>query len=347
MNTIYNFPWEKIENWYTQSGRKDLPWRDYSLPRDELLYRVWISEILLQQTQAERVIPFFEKILEKFPNTSNLSKSDYEEFFPYYQGLGYYSRARNILKTAKIIHNDYKGKFPDDKKSLQKLPGIWNYTASAILAFGYGKPFLAFDTNLEKIFSRFFYGNTEKKLTDEEKTAIENNFREFVKKFPENSQKHIIRNINNGLMDFARMIDSKNPAEIDWNSYPIHEGKFYETRGKMEVFTTKKQENFPIPDAKIMVILHENHKIYYSDKPNYTPFILAASENRDTRNFVKIYFKNTFNLDVSVRPVHKKWLSKNWEPFIAVNVQIQTGQKNFYEFTKKEAKEIIENYYEL
>lgn len=83
---------------------------------------MWISEILLQQTQAERVISYFEKILQKFPNIASLSNSNYDEFFPYYQGMGYYSRARNILKTAKIIYEKYSMEFPENKLSLQKLP---------------------------------------------------------------------------------------------------------------------------------------------------------------------------------------------------------------------------------
>lgn len=260
--------------------------------------------------------------------------------------MGYYSRARNILKTAKIISEEYSEEFPKDKKILQKLPWIGNYTSSAILAFGYGEPFLAWDTNLEKIFARFYNGTSLIKITDEEKEKIEKNFVEFIKNHRKSEQKNIVRAINNGLMDFARMVDDKNPANIDWKNYVIQDGKFYETRGEMEIFEVKKKENFPLPDAKIVVILHENHKLYFWKNDEYSPFILPPAEDRDTRNFVKKFFKKNFDLEVSVRPIHKKWLSKLGEPFVAVNVQIQTGKHDFKEFDKKIAKKFLENFYE-
>lgn len=142
------------------------------------------------------------------------------------------------------------------------------------------------------------------------------------------------------------MIDSKNPKEIDWENYPIQCGKFYETRGEMEIPETKTKEIFPIPDAKIIAILHENHKIYFSENNNYQPFFIEPSEDRDTRNFVKNFFREKYKLEVSVRPIHKKWLSNAGEPFVAVNVQIQTGRHNFKEFEKKIAKKVLEKIYE-
>lgn len=81
-----NFPWQNILEWHEKNGRNSLPWRKYDIsPEKNLIYRVWISEILLQQTQAERVVPYFEKILQNYPDISTLAKSDYDEFFPYYQ----------------------------------------------------------------------------------------------------------------------------------------------------------------------------------------------------------------------------------------------------------------------
>ena len=117
-----SFPWQDLISWYEDKGRHHLPWRDYA--HDERLYRVWLSEILLQQTQVDRVIPYLEKILAEYPTIHNLAQASYDEFFPYYQGMGYYSRARNILKTAKIVSTEYSGVFPMDKKLLQKLPGV-------------------------------------------------------------------------------------------------------------------------------------------------------------------------------------------------------------------------------
>lgn len=347
MKTFNTFPWKMLLDWYKSNGRHDLPWRDYTISSEKkLLYRVWISEIFLQQTQAERVVGFFEKILQKFSDIHILAETDYDTFFPYYQGLGYYSRARNLLKTAKIVSEDFWGIFPKDKKTLKKLPGIGEYTSSAILCFGYWEPFLAWDTNLEKIFSRFYHGSKNIKLTEWEKLLIENDFFNFLKNFSEKEKKQIIRNINNALMDFARKVDDNNKENIDWKNYPLPMWKFYESKGINEEKTKIKKEVFPIADAKIIVILHENHKVYFSENHNtYTPFILKPAEQNNIREYVKNFFKNNFSLDVSVRPVHKKWFSKKSEPFIAVNVQIQKWSSNFWIFSKQDAKKIIENIY--
>lgn len=217
-----SFPWEAIMHWHHTHGRHTLPWRDYSItPIQTLIYRVWISEIFLQQTQAERVIPFFEKVMARFPDIQTLSHTDYDTFFPYYQGMGYYSRARNILKTSVLIVEKYQGEFPKEKSLLKSLPGIGEYTSSAILAFGYGMPFLTWDTNLEKIFSRYYFGSKDHKLSNAEKMSIEISFRDFIDTQPRDQQKNTVRTINNGLMDIARLIPDKNPDTIDWEHYPI------------------------------------------------------------------------------------------------------------------------------
>lgn len=324
-----------------------MPWRNYNQAEKSLVYQVWISEILLQQTQAERVIPFFQKILQKFPNIKALARATYDEFFPYYQGMWYYSRARNILKTAQIITQNFEEIFPKDKVELKKLPGIGEYTSSAILAFWYGKPFLAWDTNLEKFFAGYFLGNRQEKLTIEQKNDINQSFENFIKQLAPSYQKYLIRAINNGLMDFSRMIDSRSIDEKYWENYPIKSGKRFETRGTQEILTQKPKESFPVPDAKIVVILHENHQKYFSqNSDNFEPMILNPSENRNTREYVKDFFRENFHLEVSVRLVHKKWFSQKEEPFVAVNVQIQTGKHNFTEFSKPNAIQFLKKFYE-
>ena len=120
---MQSFPWMSLLDWYKKNGRHELPWRDYTINDEKiLLYRVWLSEIFLQQTQVARVIDYFEKVLIKFPTLESLARTDYETFFPYYQGLGYYSRARNILKTAKIVNELYHSQFPKEQLTLKKLP---------------------------------------------------------------------------------------------------------------------------------------------------------------------------------------------------------------------------------
>ncbi len=342
---LHTFPWQTILDWYLKNWSHFFPWREYdSLALGDRLYRVWISEILLQQTQAQRVIPYFTSIIKTFPSIHTLAKSDYDTFFPYYKWMGYYSRARNILKTAKIVDADFWGVFPSKHARLVSLPGIWEYTARAIRAFGYGETVLAWDTNLEKIFSRFFFGTKNIPLTSKIKAEIESDYINFIKK--KKDPKKAVRDINNALMDFGREIDKKTAQEIDWERYPVKMGQWYNTRGSNEKNIKKSRDAFPMPDARIIAILHENHRLYFSENTKkYSPFTIPPAQTRNIRWAVKQYFLQTHWLEVSVRPAHKKWLSSKGEPFLAVNVQVQTWNHTFHTYKKQEAKDIMSTLY--
>jgi A/G-specific adenine glycosylase len=101
------FEFPQLLYWYKNHGRHHLPWRDYHFDTETLCYRIWLSEILLQQTQAARVVGYFDKILDRFPTLQSLAQTDYDTFFPYYQGLGYYSRAKNILACAQTLIKEH------------------------------------------------------------------------------------------------------------------------------------------------------------------------------------------------------------------------------------------------
>jgi len=137
-------------NWYQQHGRT-LPWRDHP---DS--YAVWVSEIMLQQTRVETVIPYFEKWMKLFPDVSALANASEQDVLNAWEGLGYYSRARNLHKAAKIIVEKFNGNLPRDLIDLRSLPGIGRYTVGAIasMAFGMDEPTL--DGNLRRVFARLF-----------------------------------------------------------------------------------------------------------------------------------------------------------------------------------------------
>lgn len=148
-------------DFWQKAGREHLPWR-----RDGITaYEVWVSEIMLQQTQVSRVIEYYTRFLKRFPTVHDLAVTSWEEFLPYYAGLGYYRRGRNMIEAAKKVVNEHDGEFPRDKKLLMKLPGVGDYTASAILSFAYGDNHLAWDTNLKRVIGRFFFGS--KRFFDE------------------------------------------------------------------------------------------------------------------------------------------------------------------------------------
>ena len=326
------FPFLSLLNWAKTQGRHSLPWRAYfHLSIKDLGYHIWLSEILLQQTQVERVIGYYDHILEHFPTIESLANASYEEFFPYYQGLGYYSRARNMLETAKIVTEEYGGIFPNNTEKLLRLPGIGPYTAAAIQAFVYDEPLLSFDTNLEKIFSRYYHGDRFRKLTHEEKTLLTKDFQDTGISG---------REINDAFMDFGSTIslNTKPSWENEWQElskdFPLDNCLWLKTQGALEVQKKKKRLVFPTKDASIRVILHENHRIYYSSTEwEYQSFTLHATEG-DIRQAVQEYFHTKYRLELSVRPIHDKYF-ENDKPFVACNAQVQKGNPNFPQYKKE------------
>lgn len=137
-------------SWYRQHKR-DLPWRQTTDP-----YRIWLSEIILQQTRVDQGLPYYLKFESTFPKVCNLAKASEDQVLKIWQGLGYYSRARNLHRTAQIVCRDYKGVFPSDFQSIISLPGIGDYTASAIASFAWNQPHSVVDGNVSRVLSRLF-----------------------------------------------------------------------------------------------------------------------------------------------------------------------------------------------
>lgn len=141
---------QRILNWFEHSGRKDLPWQHDISP-----YRVWISEIMLQQTQVNTVIPYFERFIEELPNIQNLASAPEDKVLHLWTGLGYYARARNLHKAAKHILAEHQGEFPDTVEQLCSLPGIGRSTAGAIRSIAFKKPATILDGNVKRVLARW------------------------------------------------------------------------------------------------------------------------------------------------------------------------------------------------
>jgi A/G-specific adenine glycosylase len=137
-------------HWYLQNQR-DLPWRNSKNP-----YTVWLSEIILQQTRVAQGLPYFESFLNAFPTVFDLANASEQEVLKLWQGLGYYSRARNLHATAKMIVDEHNGKFPNTFESLKKLKGVGDYTAAAIGSFCFEIPVPVVDGNVYRVLSRYF-----------------------------------------------------------------------------------------------------------------------------------------------------------------------------------------------
>jgi len=162
--TNQNIP-NKILKWY-DNNKRNLPWRK-KVSKSQKEYFTLVSEFMLQQTQVKTVIPYFENFTSKIPDLISLSKVRDAKLMKCWEGLGYYSRAKNLKKTAKIIINEFKGKLPNNEESLKSLPGIGDYTAKAIMAIAFNNKIIPLDGNVERVLKRVFYLKKEKEISKE------------------------------------------------------------------------------------------------------------------------------------------------------------------------------------
>lgn len=139
----------RLLHWYSEQGRHDLPWRQNPTP-----YHVWISEIMLQQTQVATVKDYYARFLQAFPDIATLAAASEEEVLRYWEGLGYYRRARQLHAAARILQEEFRGTFPTDFAQILALPGIGRYTAGAIASFALGQPYPILEANTQRLFAR-------------------------------------------------------------------------------------------------------------------------------------------------------------------------------------------------
>ena len=153
---------KKILNWY-DLNKRSLPWRKNVSPHKKQYYTL-VSEFMLQQTQVVTVIPYFNRFIKEAPNLKSLAKINNKKLIKLWEGLGYYSRVRNLKKTAQTVIKNFQGKLPNNFEDLISLPGVGNYTANAILAIAFNKPYIPLDGNIERVLKRYLYLKKEKDI---------------------------------------------------------------------------------------------------------------------------------------------------------------------------------------
>ena len=178
----------KLLQWFDQNKR-DLPWRHERNP-----YRVWVSEIMLQQTQVKTVIPYFQNWMKKYPTLKSLKDAEYDDVIKMWEGLGYYSRCKNMYKTSQLVNSS----LPNNYQDLIKLPGIGDYTAKTILSIAFEKPFVGIDTNLERVGYRILGL----------KSKTKRNHNRVVKFLEENQNKNRPGDYNEALMNLGSSLCS-------------------------------------------------------------------------------------------------------------------------------------------
>jgi len=155
----------KILNWY-DINKRSLPWRRKTSSKKKQYYTL-VSEFMLQQTQVATVIPYFNRFIKEIPNLESLAKFDNQKLIKLWEGLGYYSRVKNLKKTAQSVIKDFNQNLPDNLLDLKSLPGIGDYTASAILAIAFNEPIIPLDGNIERVLKRYLYLKSENEIKKE------------------------------------------------------------------------------------------------------------------------------------------------------------------------------------
>jgi A/G-specific adenine glycosylase len=217
---------KEITAWYKQNKR-ELPWRRTKDP-----YKIWISEIILQQTRVDQGLNYYLRFIERFPNVETLAKAEEDDVLKYWQGLGYYSRARNLHYSAKYIMKELNGKFPKTFTELKKMKGVGDYTAGAIASFAYNEQVPLVDGNVYRFLSRLYAEDTPIDTTRGKKI-----FLELAKELLARQEAQIF---NQAIMEFgALQCKPANPACIEC---PI--------QSKCLAFAKNEVDSFPVKSKK-------------------------------------------------------------------------------------------------
>jgi len=244
---------DNIIDWYHLHGRKTLPWQ-----QDKTPYRVWISEIMLQQTQVATVIPYYQRFMEKFPSIIALANAPTDEVLHLWTGLGYYARARNLHKTAQLVRDQYHGDFPTTIEQVIALPGIGRSTAGAILSLSLGQPHAILDGNVKRVLTRHFaiegwYGvsKVEKKLwqVSEELTPSKDTTL-----------------YNQAMMDLGASHCSRSKPQCE--PCPVHVSCIAFAQGRTKEFPNPKPKKTTPVKTTNMLMIHCDDEVHLIKRPD-------------------------------------------------------------------------------
>ncbi|MCP4052656.1 MAG: A/G-specific adenine glycosylase [Mesoflavibacter sp.] len=317
----------KLINWYTVNKR-DLPWRSTNNP-----YYIWLSEIILQQTQVVQGTPYYHAFTSQFPTVYDLAKANEEDVLKLWQGLGYYSRARNLHWSAKYIVKELDGVFPDTYKDILKLKGVGDYTASAIASICFNEVTAVVDGNVYRALSRIFGIETPINSTSGQKE-----FKALAQQLIDKQQPAIF---NQAIMEFgARQCKPKNP---DCSVCPFKTGCLALKENKIDVLPVKlKKTKVTKKYFNFIVIISKNEKTVLEQRiasgiwQNLYQFPLIETEKPSTYNNIKSKIENLdvledMNFDVHLyndtdiihKLSHQHLYTKFW--IVSVDESIEKG----------------------
>ncbi|PID46044.1 MAG: A/G-specific adenine glycosylase [Proteobacteria bacterium] len=292
MTEAANFTFsDAVLNWFDQHGRKDLPWQHPITP-----YRVWISEIMLQQTQVATVIPYYEKFMASFPDLESLANAPTDEVLKHWSGLGYYARARNLHKAARQIRDEHNGRFPDTLQEVSALSGIGRSTAGAILSIAFQQRQAVLDGNVKRVLSRFhevegWYGTSrvQKKLWALAESHL-----------PCHVDPSRYADYTQAMMDIGATVCSR--TKPNCAACPLTENCAAYQHQTTHIYPTPKPKKVTPERQAIMLLLHRGNHIYLIRRP-------------PTGIWGGLWcFPQFDDLDSSIQ-----WLEKNGQPRAAID----------------------------
>lgn len=239
-----SFIQENLLNWF-ENNQRPLPWRTHYEP-----YEVWISEIMLQQTQVATMLPYFERWMQRFPNLKSLAEAEEETVLKLWEGLGYYSRARNIQKTAQTLLATRGGSFPTDHATILKLPGIGPYTAAAICSIAFEQDYAVLDGNVIRVLSRF--------LDFREK--IQNHKALFWETAQELLPPGKARDFNQAMMELGALVCT--PRKPTCTNCPLKKICKANKSGTQELLPYKGPSRSKVEVKVVVAIIHQGGKIF-------------------------------------------------------------------------------------
>jgi len=244
--------------WQKNHGRHTLPWQN---TRDA--YRIWLSEIMLQQTQVAAVIPYYLKFLQRFPDVTTLAAAPSEEVMAHWSGLGYYSRARNLHRCAREIVASYCGVFPDDPALLAELPGIGRSTAAAIAAFSYGTRAAIMDGNVKRVFARIFGIDT---YPGERKTE-QYLWQLAVSLLPHTGLQSDIQAYTQGLMDLGATLCTRGKPACE--RCPLADRCIALATGRVAELPIRKPKKAIPEKHAVMLVVVDQHQVLLTRRPEH------------------------------------------------------------------------------
>lgn len=231
-----------------------MPWRDCGDP-----YRIWVSEIMLQQTRVDQATPYFEQFMERFPTVHDLAKAEQQEVLRVWEGLGYYSRARHLHAASKLVVNEFDGKVPNNWEDINKLKGVGPYTAAAVLSIAFQKKHAVMDGNVIRVLSRYF-GIEDNVRTTKTKNVIQDYADELI---PEKRP----GDFNQALMELGATVCT--PSNPDCEECPLQEDCVaFKTLRTEEIPYKSKKKKRPHHQIGVGIIMNEEEEVLIALRPN-------------------------------------------------------------------------------